>query len=1148
MALQPNIITIPLSVGMDTKRDSKGVPIGTMQYVANAIFTTGNSLKKRPGYRLIGSGTFDNSVVSSSIGVANYDNELLCFDGDNLLTYSPAHDKWAYRGRQVSTIAQTIPLIADGAQNVRPDHTVTTNGIELHVWHDETKPYNGIPNCYEAFYEIIDGATRAVLFGPSSLNTRVAAYKPCNFGDKLRVIWFDENYRTIVTTFEPVGGTFRADTVINTGRFNGQSLDYTVSGSVMYLFQSSPGTATEAGLYGTALDTNLSTLHTYSGSANMIRQTGIAVSEIRYYDGLGNLSSSIGVTYIATGSNLQLTVFDTSLTPISTSALNVDFPTVTFPTYNGATTTRTQISTKQHQNLDWVCLVQADVLSSSVGGSFQFQNVEKYTLPLDIFSVPLPAPSVRVVRPNAGLSAKIFADDQDRFFFGATYSPFINGVKSLQSTEFLCSEDGTIIGQYMQNLSTGLPALAGNQPVLLPEVHNVSGSAQWTSGEQGQLIIEGGTILTEKKTVLNKSQPVQNGNGVVNIAQSAHIAGGALAQYDGKSLVEHGFFVYPEVPGNNQTAQITYASGSVASGSYLYAFTYEWTDNKGLIHRSAPSQYQTIHVPLPTTGGMYYGTNPTFPTVLSILDPSPTIGIGTTLVAFPPHDINNWPHDQIQVGDPQRSGEVTLQSVVSSPTPVTINGEQHTWSSWYCTTNVTASIPDITLKDVLFDKSMLTARVDFDVMSLQHTRKQNVRVVGYRSQELSSSVAASTILQRFTDAISPTLNVSSSITTRVSDSSTDEQIASNDVLYTCSGELATGAAPHSTALAIYKNRLFTAGTDIDVSRIPYSKLVSPGIPVEFAPELYIQLSSFGGKITGLQTLDDKLIIFKEKAIYVLSGEGPDNRGQGGDYGEPQLLPSDVGCVDARSIVTIPAGIMFKSAKGIYMLDRGMNTSYVGAPAELFNSSVIVGAQAIPGTNRVMFNIKDNYSLIYDTYAQQWAAHGSTTLLSRSGATIWKDNHTVSTVSGSVYVEDSTQLADGQEVYEYGFETGWITPEQNDQRLWAIWLLGTFDSQDSGNFDLVVRFLYDYVETIVESITVPVNNVVAAGGFYPNGATMPAHFGIRPSRQKCNAFKVIISTINSINHGAGDMQLNSLCVMYGNNGKPKLPSTNKFGGS
>lgn len=73
------------------------------------------------------------------------------------------------------------------------------------------------------------------------------------------------------------------------------------------------------------------------------------------------------------------------------------------------------------------------------------------------------------------------------------------------------------------------------------------------------------------------------------IGQSLFVAGGSLSTYDGIGCVEHGFYLFPEGVGVTVTAG---ASG-VTVGSHQFVVVYEWIDNAGQRHQSAPSIPQT---------------------------------------------------------------------------------------------------------------------------------------------------------------------------------------------------------------------------------------------------------------------------------------------------------------------------------------------------------------------------------------------------------------------------------------------------------------------------------------------------------------------------------------------------------------------------
>ena len=109
-------------------------------------------------------------------------------------------------------------------------------------------------------------------------------------------------------------------------------------------------------------------------------------------------------------------------------------------------------------------------------------------------------------------------------------------------------------------------------------------------------------------------------------------------------------------------------------------------------------------------------------------------------------------------------------------------------------------------------------------------------------------------------------------------------------------------------------------------------------------------------------MDEKLVIFEDDRIFYLTGSGPNATGQQNNFSDPQLVTSDVGCSNTRSIVQTPKGLMFMSNKGIYLLDRGLSTHYIGAPVEAYNSLTITSAILIQDENQVRFTASDGGSV------------------------------------------------------------------------------------------------------------------------------------------------------------------------------------------
>ena len=152
----------------------------------------------------------------------------------------------------------------------------------------------------------------------------------------------------------------------------------------------------------------------------------------------------------------------------------------------------------------------------------------------------------------------------------------------------------------------------------------------------------------------------------------------------------------------------------------------------------------------------------------------------------------------------------------------------------------------------------------------------------------------------------------------------------------------------------------------------YSKMVYPGQPVEFNDALRMPIDPVGGKITALASMDEKLIVFEEDATFFIAGTGPNNLGQQNDFTTPERISTDVGCVDPKSVVLTPDGLMFKSRKGIYLLSRQLSVSYIGAAVEAYNGLNFTSAKVVGELNQVRFTTSDGDCLVYNYVYKFWA--------------------------------------------------------------------------------------------------------------------------------------------------------------------------------
>src|SRR6187399_2365272 len=359
----------------------------------------------------------------------------------------------------------------------------------------------------------------------------------------------------------------------------------------------------------------------------------------------------------------------------------------------------------------------------------------------------------------------------------------------------------------------------------------------------------------------------------------------------------------------------------------------------------------------------------------------------------------------------------------------------------------------------------------FTLPCISFTKKDNVRIVAYRTQELISNQPQ---LYRITSETNPVLNVPTAFTTTFTDSNTDDDIITNNILYCTTTtddtlvELENFPTPNSTIITAFGNRLFTGGSE-NKNQLFYSKTLVPTENPAFNPNFYLDLVAQGGPITALSVLDDALIIFKENSIYYLSGAGPTNNGQQNDFNAPTNITLDVGCVNANSVVLVSSlGIFFQSNKGIYLLDRSRTVSYIGYQVRQYNNVDIVSADQVVGTTQVRFTTSDSNLIYYDYFQKQWATFTNHRAVD---AGIYLNKYYHITDNGIVHLENDSFIDNNTDI-SMRVKTGWLSFNQlqGAQRINYFFLLGDF----LGHHSLTFNMYFD--GSVVPNDTVTVNTI------------------------------------------------------------------------
>jgi hypothetical protein len=413
-----------------------------------------------------------------------------------------------------------------------------------------------------------------------------------------------------------------------------------------------------------------------------------------------------------------------------------------------------------------------------------------------------------------------------------------------------------------------------------------------------------------------------------------------------------------------------------------------------------------------------------------------------------------------------------------------------------------------------------TGSVTLNIPTLRLTAKtaNPVKIVIYRWS------AGSQVYQQVTSITAPLLNSTTTDSVTYTDTQSDTAIAGNNIIYTTGGVVEDVNAPSFSICTLFDTRLWIVDAE-DPNLLWVSKQVIENTPVEMSDLFTIYIApntgtvESTGPITALAPMDDKLIIFKENAIYYINGVGPNNLGTTavgcslGNYSQPTFITAIVGCTNQQSIVLTSAGLMFQSDKGIWLLGRDLSTTYIGAPVESFNSSVVTSANSIPETNYVLFTLNTGEMLMHDYYYNQWGTFVGAPAVS---STIYNGLHTILTPFGEILQSTPGVYLDNANPVLMSFTTSWLNLAalQGYERFYDFYVLAKYLSPHF----LQCQVAYDYNPSILNSTLINPQNFSSS---VPSPFGVPTPFGspgnkeqwkIHSKVQLCESFQLTLTEV------------------------------------
>lgn len=1078
-------VSINFGQGVNTKTDPNQVPVGQFLSLENSVFQKGGLLTKRNGYQLV-SGAPPNSAYLTTLN-----NNLLAI-GDSISAEVTSLGSFVTKGTLQPCSLTVSPVIRNNLNQIQTDSAISQGVICVIYTQQNDTPSGQVTNY---LYAVQDSVTEQNIVEPTPIPPLGGG--AISGSSKIVVVG---NFFVIVSPVLISSTTF---------------LQY-FSVPILHPSNSSAPQNTFPEAYvplGTNLgwdicvqiDTLVVAYNTTSGGQ------GIHITTLTTAQIASNQESSVVNGF--TGADFKANVLS-----ICADLTTPNLPTVYISFWNAANSTGyvcaffIEFGSITSQFAPTIFITSETVLnlasSAQNSGALIYSEIaNNYSydsgIPTHfIESIPVSANgtlgTLEVSIRSVGLASKAFIANGVSYFLAAFQSPF-------QPSYFL------------MNGSTSTAA----SPVIVAKLAYQNGGGYLTLGLPG-VTVDGSTGSVsylfkqdvEALNTLNNTQQTTAGGiysqlginlasfeiGTQNIqseeiGQNLHLSGGFLSMFDGYFPVEHNFFVWPDSIEATYTETSTVTpTGTFGSGSFTVVVSSASGISPGM------SIIDTAH-----SGSIASGTSIVFVNGTTLTLSKATLSSGTS--------------DALSI-----QGNIAAQPDNETNTNAYFYQVTYEWTD--AKGNAFRSTPSIPVS-VTTASTGTTGTIALHIPTLRLTQKvfNQVKIVIYRWS------VETEVYNQVTSITAPIINDTTIDSVTFVDTLPDADVVGNNILYTTGGVVPDVNGPASNILSVFDTRLWLVDAE-DPNLLWLSKSVIENTPVEMSSDFTIYIApntgttGSTGPITALFPMDDKLIIFKENAIFYINGTGPDNLGTTsvgcplGQYSPPIFITAVVGCNNQQSIVLTQNGLMFQSDKGIWIVDRNLQTQYIGSPVESFNAQTVTSAEVIPATNYVLFTLDNGFMLMYDYYFGQWGTWtGPGTVIS---SCIYQGLHTILTSHGQILQQTPGSYSDTTNPVLMQFTSSWfnLASLQGYQRFYEMYLLATFLSPHF----LEVQVAYDYNSSIYHQSTIyPQNFSMSVPS--PFGVTVPfgsvpqlEQWRVHAKQQLCQSFQISIQEVFNPSYG------------------------------
>jgi hypothetical protein len=319
-----------------------------------------------------------------------------------------------------------------------------------------------------------------------------------------------------------------------------------------------------------------------------------------------------------------------------------------------------------------------------------------------------------------------------------------------------------------------------------------------------------------------------------------------------------------------------------------------------------------------------------------------------------------------------------------------------------------------------------------------------------------------------------------------------QPVTTTDVLYTDGDVLGNVHVPGDGGVAALGRRVWLAGAN----KVYASKLLATGfapgfsdIEFEGRASLYVDLPAGAGRIVALEALDDKLVVFCERGVYLIQDGGPDNLGVGPDFSTPYRV-SDLGIAGPRSSCSMDSAILFCSTLdtvdpargGPWLIDRQLTVTpqqYLGRPAltHFVRTNSWVPEVAYSPERQQAYITADDVGpvtasdgvVVYDLRTGRWSTWdlrsselGALRSITCVSGVLWALNNEPSSFGGTPGSDAAaTGITGGQEAYAMKIRTSHIAADGRDGLGWSrVRAITALGAEGTGAHSLTISAIQD----------------------------------------------------------------------------------------